>query len=295
MPALCKQIIAAAALGFLSVSVALAADAGALRDARKETFSLHSKATKDDHVVRVWFPEGYQAASTAYPLLLMLDGEYGFNSAVDISDYMQRDGAVRPYIIVALSYDVGFGPPLAVKRSRDFTPPRGADGIIAKTPTAYHTFLKEELLPALKARYRINLGDLTLWSYSLSGAFAFWLNYYDRALFSNYIIASPNSSYGILEKLMAGEIFNGDAASAQKVIMTVDRSEIDAPDNYFKPNTTEPTEELKQFLAQAKGYRLQLHGTQGESHATSWMVSLPTGLRYVFGAAKKAPAGEVKK
>lgn len=288
-----RILIAAAALGL--ISAALAADSGAAREARRETFSLRSKATNDEYTVRVWLPEGYRAGAAAYPLLLMLDGEYGFNSAVDISDYMQRDGVVRPYVIVGISYEVGFGPPLAAKRSRDFTPPTDANGIIKKAPAAYHTFLKEELLPALKARYRINAGDLTLWSYSLSGAFAFWLNYYDRALFNHYILASPNAAYGILEKLMKGEIFDADEATTKKVIMSIDRGEIDDPDNYFKPNTTEPTEELKQLLAEFKGYQVRLHGTQGESHATSWFVSLPTGLRFVFGEAKKAPAGEAKK
>lgn len=276
----------AAALGL--APLAFGADQAAARDSRRDTFSLRSKATGDEYVLRVSFPEGYHASSSAYPLLLMLDGEYAFHATADISAYLQREGAVRPYVVVGVSYDVGFGPPLAAKRSRDFTPPTDEAGVIKKAPAPYHAFLKEELLPALKARYRIQPGDLTLWSYSLSGALALWLNYYDRALFDHYLIASPNMSYGILEKLMAGEVLhNAEGARAKKVMLSLDRSETADPDRYFKPGSTELVDPLKQMLAQFQGYQVSFHGTQGESHASSWFVSLPRGLRFVFSGAKQ--------
>jgi len=279
-----KHIIALVLVGVMSVSIAKGQEPP--RDSRREAFSLHSKSTNDKYMVRVWLPEGYRASADSYPLLLMLDGEYAFNSALDVSDYLQRDGVVRPFIVVGLSYDVGFGRPLAAKRSRDFAPPT-KDGVIQKVATAYYSFIKEELFVELKARYRIRSNDVALWSYSLSGAFATWLNYFDRQLFRNYIIASPNLEYGILDKLLAGEIFSSDEPIEKKVIMSMDPSEGSNPEKYFKPDKPEVIDPLQKLIAEFKGYDFRIHVTQGESHATSWFVSLPKSLRFIFGREEK--------
>lgn len=93
---------------------------------------------------------------------------------------------------------------------------------------------------------------------------------------------------------MAGEIFNGDTARPTKVAYSLDRSEADNPDDYFKPNTTEIVEPVRQLIAQFKGYQFLFHGTQGESHVTSWFVALPKSLRHVFGDVKKERTGEAK-
>jgi len=259
-------------------------------EVRRQVFTLHATSTKDNYVISVSLPEGYSSSSNPYPLLLILDGEYAFNSAADISDYLQRDGAVRPYIVVGVSYGVGFGAPLAAKRSRDFTPPIDERKVITKVPGAYYEFVKKELIPSIAGRYRIQSRDITLWTYSLSGTFATWLNYYDRQLFKNYIIASPNLGYGLLEKLMAGEIFEADDAVPKRVFMSMDPSEVEDPQSYFKPNVAEINEPLAEFLSKFKGYEFRFYVTKGESHATSWLVALPSSLRFIFGTKPKAPA-----
>lgn len=279
-----KRTIAVALVG---IAAAQHAHGAVKHESKREFFTLNAKATKDDYVVSISLPEGYLASSEAYPLLVVLDGEYAFNAVADISDYMQRDGAVRPYIVVGVSYGVGFGAPLAAKRSRDFTPPIDQQGVVAKIPGGYYALLKRELLPAISERYRIQTDDITLWTYSLSGTFATWLNYYDRQLFKNYIIASPNLGYGILEKLMAGKIFDADNAVPKKVFMSMDPSEVEDPQNYFKPNAPEITEPLRELIGKFKGYEFRFYVTKGESHATSWLVALPSSLRFIFG--KKEP------
>lgn len=248
-----------------------------------DRFELHSEYTNVDYVIRVWAPRSYQVGDRDYPLLLMLDGEYSFESAVPIADYLQRSKEVKEFIVAAVSYDVGFGPPLAAKRTPDFTPPLDGNRTISKTASNYYNVLKDEIVPAIRSKYRIDQNDETLWGYSLSGTFAIWLNYFDRSAFDNYIIASPNTSYGILEKMLAGEIFNSDSAIAKKVMMSIDPSETPNPQDYFDLNTFLPNEALKNLVAGFKGYDFRVHATRGESHSSSWFASLPTSLRFIYG------------
>lgn len=162
-----------------------------------ERFALTSQHTNDTYTIEIYRPDSYAASQRAYPVLLLLDGEYAFDAAVALSDYMQR-GEIEEHVIIGVSYGVPFGPPLAEKRTRNFTPPTTGGVLSRDAPTPYYLFLRDELLPEIDRRVRIDANEKTLWGYSLSGSFATWLNYYDPALFRNYVLASPNwGQFGI--------------------------------------------------------------------------------------------------
>ena len=243
-----------------------------------DRFMLKSEDGKAGYVVDVWLPRGYGTDVRPYPMLLMLDGDYAFNSAVQISDYLQRDGETDAFIVVGVSYDVGFGKPLAAERTRDFTPPLDAQGIITQTETAYYRFIKDTLLPRLEGKYRIDPAKRALWGYSLSGSFAAWLNFHDPSLFDHYILASGNlMEFGIMQNLFQGRLFSGAEGSGRKVMISYDVSEI--PD----PKILEEGQKLLAREGAFPGHTVRLFLTQGETHASSWFVALPTSLRYVFG------------
>lgn len=259
----------------------------------RDRFTLKSEDRKVTYVVNVWLPSGYKAASHPFPLLLMLDGEYAFNSAIQLSEHLQRNGEVAEFIVVGLSYDVGFGPPLAKERTRDFTPPVDAMGSIQKTETAYYRFIRDRLLPQLHKRYRIDPAQRALWGYSLSGSFTAWLDYFDPALFAHSIVASGNLiGFGIIPKLFQGQIFNAPGQGVRRVLISYDASEI--PD----PKIVEDGRKLLARKEVFPGHEIRLLLTQGESHASSWFASLPASLRFVFGpgnggrqnSESKAPA-----
>jgi predicted alpha/beta superfamily hydrolase len=264
--------------------------AAALAQSRPiDRFTLQSEDGKTHYVVDVWLPRGYGADVRPYPMLLMLDGEYAFNSAVQISDYLQRDGETDAFMVVGVSYGVGFGAPLAAERTRDFTPPVDAQGLIARTETAYYRFIKNTLLPQLRNRYRIDPDNRALWGYSLSGSFAAWLNFHDPSLFDHYILASGNlMQFGIVQNLFQGRLFSGVEYSGRKVMISYDVSEI--PD----PKILEDGQKLLAREGAFPGHTLRLFLTQGETHASSWFVALPTSLRYVFGRGPATSADHRK-
>lgn len=247
------------------------------KDARRDRFTLKSEDGKVTYHVEAWLPPGYVANPRPFPLLLMLDGEFAFNSAVQIAEYLQRSRETKEFIVVGLSYGVGFGKPLAVERTRDFTPPVDGERSIQKTETAYYRFIKDRLLAELGARYKIDPTQRTLWGYSLSGSFALWLNHFDPALFDHYILASANADFGILPKLFQGEIFSGKEYHGRRVMFSYDLTEMSDP---------KILEDGKKLLANKEafpGHEMKLFLTTGESHASSWFVSLPASLRFVFG------------
>lgn len=238
-----------------------------------ERFQIASKNTGRTYTVEIYRPAGYDASKT-YPALFMLDGDYAFQPAVALSNYMQR-GEIASHLIIGVSNDVPFGDQLAAKRTPDFTPPT-KDGVITKDVAApYYLFLRDELLPEVSKHVRVDPDQKTLWSYSLSGAFALWLNYYDPSLFRNYIIASPNAQYGIGDLAMSGKLFNAPGA-AHKLFLSFDAgTELPSPDLEAQ---------VRALLdAGLPGYKTGYSFTHGETHTTSWFVTMPAALRFIYG------------
>jgi predicted alpha/beta superfamily hydrolase len=247
-----------------------------------ERFDIASAATGRTYRIEVWLPASYAGSSRAYPALFLLDGNYSFDAAVALSSYMQR-GEIKEHIIVGVSSDVPFGPPLAAVRTPDFTPPT-KDGIMAKDPSApYYRFLRDEFLPQVKLKARIEPDEMTLWTYSLSGSFLAWLNYNDHALFRNYIAASPNwEQFGVLQRIQEGVVFNAPGAN-HKLFFS-----FDGPKEM--PATPDPDGYLRAFVdAGLPGYKVGYALTKGETHTTSWFATMPAALRFIYGPAAPAP------
>ena len=244
-----------------------------------ERFRIASQATGKTYTVQIWRPASYAPDARAYPALFLLDGDYAFDAAVALSSYMQR-GEIKEHIIVGVSSDVPFGPPLAAVRTPDFTPPT-KDGLMTRdTPAPYYRFLRDELLPQIKAKVRIEPNEMTLWSYSLSGSFVAWLNGHDHTLFRNYVAASPNwTQFGILQRIQEGAVFNAPGAD-HKLFLS-----FDGPTEM--PGNPDPDGYLRGFVnAGIPGYKVEYALTKGETHTTSWFATLPAALRFIFGTAK---------
>jgi hypothetical protein len=244
-----------------------------------ERFKIASKATGRMYSIEIFRPASYDTSPHAYPALFVLDGNYAFDAIVALSSYMQR-GEIKEHVIVGVSSDVPFGPPLAAVRTPDFTPPT-KDGIMTRdAPSAYYGFLKDELMPEIGRRMRVEPDEKTLWGYSLSGSFVTWLNYYDRSLFRNYILASPNwGQFGIQQLLGEGKVFNAAGAVQRKLFISFDL-------NAEMPGVPDPEGRFRGFATPgaAPGYKVGYVLTRGETHTTSWFATLPAALRFVYAA-----------
>ncbi|PHK95262.1 hypothetical protein CR162_08815 [Pseudoroseomonas rhizosphaerae] len=122
-----------------------------------------------------------------YPVLLLLDANAGFATAVDsyrALTWRDTPGRPAPALILGLGQpgDRVYDP---AARQRDYTP-------AAPGSDAFLRFIEAALLPALARRHPIDQGRLALFGHSLGGLFALHALLARPGLFQSLVIASPS-------------------------------------------------------------------------------------------------------
>ena len=155
---------------------------------------IHSKAVGRDYEIYVKTPPGYdkpENASRRYPVLYLTDGPYTFQVASGLSRVPFSQERFHEFIIVGFSWAGGEAP--ANSRRRDLTPWRDPEvNGVTGGGEAYFTFLKQEAMPLVEARYRIDRANRTLAGQSYGGLFGLWVAFHEPQLFANYILTSPS-------------------------------------------------------------------------------------------------------
>lgn len=167
---------------------------------------LHSGVLKEDRILNIYLPEGYNKIDTArYPVIFLLDGSAD-------EDFIHIAGLVQfcsfswvkqlPKSIV-----IGIA---NVDRRRDFTFPSTVQKDKLANPTSGHSkafisFLESELIPYVESRYKTS-HSRTLIGESLGGLLATEILLTKPELFDKYIIVSPSLWWdnGSLLKLNSG-------------------------------------------------------------------------------------------
>src|SRR6185436_15692880 len=118
-----------------------------------DTFTLDSQALKETRRINVYKPPGYSESETVkVPVLYMPDGGIA-EDFLHVSGLVQvsvGNGTMRPFLLVGIEN---------TERRRDLTGPtqNAEDRKIAPQvggSAAFRTFIRSELLPAIKGRYR---------------------------------------------------------------------------------------------------------------------------------------------
>lgn len=171
---------------------------------REETFDLESAVVGDTYRLFVRLPPGYDDASRRYPLVVQLDANLPWLEEYAVTakeaSRLEAEGVIGPVVVVGIGY------PKAADaqrlRSRDFALPMhdetfrarwGAAAPDASAP-AFFAFVRDELMPALAKRYRLQGASAALFGHSMGGLFTVYaLTRHDEAgLFSHYVAASPS-------------------------------------------------------------------------------------------------------
>jgi predicted alpha/beta superfamily hydrolase len=155
---------------------------------------LTDTASGRAYQVFVKTPPGYDKPENAgrrYPVIYMTDGPYTFQVASGLSRVPFNQGRFKEFVIVGVSW--AQGEPAADSRRRDLTPWRdpGRKDETGGGP-AHLRFLKDQVLPLVEGRYRIDVADRTLAGQSYGGLFGLWVAFHEPELFRNYILTSPS-------------------------------------------------------------------------------------------------------
>ncbi len=165
-----------------------------------ETFDLESTAVGDMFRLFVQLPDGYGEGDARYPLVVQLDANLPFLEEFAVTAQLAAQQST-PVVVVGVGYpnaqDAGR------LRNRDFALPLENETfrasweslIPAPAPDAFYAFLRDELLPELRARYRLEDASQTaLFGHSMGGLFTIYAaTRHDEApVFSTYVAASPS-------------------------------------------------------------------------------------------------------
>ena len=155
-----------------------------------DTFTVASRALGEARLVNVYTPPGYRASrSTRVAVLYMPDGglDEDFPHVVKTVDSLITRRTIRPVIVVGIPN---------TERRRDLTGPTrvATDSAIAPHvggSTAFRRFLRDELMPAVRARYRTT-DERSIVGESLAGLFIVETFLLEPSLFNHYIALDPS-------------------------------------------------------------------------------------------------------
>ncbi|MDQ6831364.1 MAG: alpha/beta hydrolase-fold protein [Gemmatimonadota bacterium] len=155
-----------------------------------DTLSVASRSLGEARRINVHTPPGYGASSAArFPTLYMPDGglDEDFPHVVHTVDSLILLGVIRPVIVVGIPN---------TERRRDLT---GATRIASDSAIAPHVggsaafrrFIREELIPAINARYRTT-DERAIVGESLAGLFVVETFLADPTLFDHFVALDPS-------------------------------------------------------------------------------------------------------
>ncbi|MBF9142248.1 alpha/beta hydrolase [Hymenobacter properus] len=155
-----------------------------------QTFTLQSKALGETRRINVYLPDAYtDSATRRLPVLYMPDGglKEDFLHVAGLVQVLVGNGTMRPFILVGIEN---------TQRRRDLTGPttNAEDKKIAPKvggSAAYRQFIREELMPQVKQRYRTT-AETAIVGESLAGLFVVETLLMEPTLFNSYLAFDPS-------------------------------------------------------------------------------------------------------
>src|SRR5712664_1253949 len=119
-----------------------------------QRLDIHSNVLKEDRVIWVRTPPGYQQSKAVYPVVYQTDAPGHVNEIGSTIDFLVNNNRVPPMIVVGIAN---------TDRTRDLTPThwdaKRPDGTVNANPTSgggdhFLDFIQKELMPEVEKRYR---------------------------------------------------------------------------------------------------------------------------------------------
>jgi predicted alpha/beta superfamily hydrolase len=136
-----------------------------------ETFTIASKVLGETRRINVYLPPAYaESPSTRLPVLYMPDGGMAedFLHVAGLVQVSVGNGTMRPFLLVGI----------------EIAPREGGSG-------AFRAFLRQELMPQVKARYRTT-NETAIVGESLAGLFVVETFFLEPEMFDTYIAFDPS-------------------------------------------------------------------------------------------------------
>jgi predicted alpha/beta superfamily hydrolase len=128
-------------------------------------FHCPSPETGTTYPIYVDAPDPRRAPGP-WPVVLLMDGDFFFDTAVEVSRALQAENRIPPLLLAAVGYGAGFGES-GNHRGRDYTPTRSDLEPTSGGAEAFIRFLTTTLWPDLARRFPVREDNRTIAGYSL--------------------------------------------------------------------------------------------------------------------------------
>lgn len=261
----------------LSLGCAVAGHAATAFDAEAkplvigETLTLRSVALGETRRVNVYQPAGFAAHPSArVPVLYMPDGGLAedFLHVAGLLQVSFANGTMRPFLLVGIEN---------TERRRDLTGPTEDPKDRAIAPrvggsAAFRAFLRDELIPAVEARFRTTR-ERALLGESLAGLFVVETWALEPGLFDSYIAIDP-SLWWNREGLTA--------RAAERLKAPLDREPALFIATSSETTIARPVERFAALLAEAQLKTWHHEPMPQETHMTIYHPAALRALRQLF-------------
>jgi predicted alpha/beta superfamily hydrolase len=214
---------AAPACAGVRPGTALASPAAPLVLAHGETFRVESAILKENRRINVLLPTVYGVpVEGSLPVLYMPDGglDEDFLHIAGLVQVLVSNGTMRPVILVGIEN---------TQRRRDMTGPTESAEDRAIAPVvggsaAFRAFLREELMPTVRERYRCT-AEASIVGESLAGLFVLETLFEEPELFQTYIAVDPSVWWNNNGLVRAAEAPGTDERMRGRGVMVVTSGE----------------------------------------------------------------------
>lgn len=254
---------------------------------RTEVRLLSAAASGVTYKLYVSLPPGYAKGTSRYPVVVLLDADYSFGIARNITEHLSDRGDLQETILIG----VGYGGPdrYRLHRTRDYTPTHVATGgygpeyqKVSGGAPAFRDLLAKRILPFVDRSYRTIPGDRTLVGHSYGGLFGSFVLFTKPELFSRYVLVSPSLWYDNRVAFGIEKTFReSHSALPARVYWAVGEREIN--------ETRSMVADLENFVGQVEGHEYaslvsRRETLDNETHNSVFPRALSNGLRFVFEA-----------
>lgn len=243
-----------------------------------QRLDIHSNVLKEDRVIWVRTPPGYQQSKGIYPVLYQTDAPGHVNEIGSTIDFLVGNGRMPALIVVGIAN---------TDRTRDLTPThadvKNPDGTVDAHPTSggadrFLDFIQTELIPEMEKRYRTAPYRIFA-GHSLGGLLAIHALITRPNLFNAYIAVSPSLQWDDGHTLHQAQEFFATHSEVKKTLFFSLANE-GSTDNPMGKNF----EQLQKTLAAGppKGLIWDSARYLDEDHSSTVLRAHYAGLRTIF-------------
>lgn len=158
--------------------------------AARPAFVSHSGETGTDYRIYVDAPDAARSPGP-WPAVLVMDGDFLFDPAVDACRPLRESGALPPLVVVGVGYGAGFGEP-GNRRGRDYTPTAAPGELASGGADRFLAYLGGPLWAELARRYPLREAGRAIAGHSVGSLLALHALFQPRPFFSLALASAPS-------------------------------------------------------------------------------------------------------